>query len=101
MYILQNKCNIHLREFYQIFEQHFLNLFHEYRNVNSILKWEKTCSAAFSCRDLDTADGLPVLNGTAVVNATCSIKLGVIQNRCHCIKRGHSHKLYIPQRYIV
>ena len=24
------------------------------------------CSAAFSCRDLDTADGLPVLNGTAV-----------------------------------
>ena len=32
---------------------------------------EKNCSAAFSCRDLDTADGLPVLNGTAVVNAIC------------------------------
>ena len=37
----------------------------------------KTCSAAFSCRDLDTADGLPVLNGTAVVNAICSTYLGV------------------------
>ena len=34
---------------------------------------KKTCSAAFSCRDLDTADGLPVLNGTAVVNAMYSI----------------------------
>ena len=33
----------------------------------------KNCSAAFSCRDLDTADGLPLLNGTAVVNAICSI----------------------------
>ena len=37
----------------------------------------KTCSAANSCRDLDTGDGLPILNGTAVVNANCSIQLGV------------------------
>ena len=50
-----------------------LNLFHEYRNVNSTLLWEKACSAAFSCHDVDKADGLPVLNGTAVVNAICSI----------------------------
>ena len=28
---------------------------------------------AFSCPDLDTADGLPILNGTAVINAICSI----------------------------
>ena len=34
---------------------------------------EKICSAAFSCHDLDTADGLPVFNGTAVVNAMYSI----------------------------
>ena len=26
---------------------------------------EKICSAAFICHDLDTADGLPALNGTA------------------------------------
>ena len=54
----------------------------------------KTCSAVFSCRDLDTADGLPILNGTAVVNAICSIKLDVIQNRCHCIKGGHSLSMH-------
>ena len=48
------------------------------------------CCAAFSCHDLDTADGLPVLNGTTVVNAVYSIKLGVSQNRCHCKKGGHS-----------
>ena len=34
---------------------------------------KKNCSAAFSCRDLDTADGLPVLNGTAYVNGMYSI----------------------------
>ena len=33
----------------------------------------KACSATLSCHDLDTADGLPVLNGTAVVNAMYSI----------------------------
>ena len=30
------------------------------------------CSAAFICHDLDTADGLPALNRTAVVNAMYS-----------------------------
>ena len=38
---------------------------------------KKTSSATFGCHDLDTADGLAVLNGTAVVNAMYSIKLGV------------------------
>ena len=59
--------------FIRFFERRFLNLLHEYRNVNGTLQWEKSCSAAFSCRDLDTADGLPVLNGTADVNARFSI----------------------------
>ena len=34
---------------------------------------KKTCRAAFSCRDLDTAEKLPVLKGTAVDNSICSI----------------------------
>ena len=34
---------------------------------------KKTCSAAFGCHDLDTADGLPVLNGTAIVNVMYSV----------------------------
>ena len=46
----------------------FLNLFHEYQNVKGTLQLGKTCSANFSCHDLDTADGKPVLNGMAVVN---------------------------------
>ena len=29
---------------------------------------KKTCSLTFSCRDLDTADGLPVMNGAAIAN---------------------------------
>ena len=33
----------------------------------------KICSAALSCHDLDTSDRLPVLHGTAVVNAMYSI----------------------------
>ena len=33
----------------------------------------ETCSKAFSCHDLDTADGLPVLNETTVCNAMYSI----------------------------
>ena len=33
----------------------------------------KICSAATNCHDLDTADGLPVLNGTPVVNIMYSI----------------------------
>ena len=31
------------------------------------------CSTTFSCHDLNTAVGLPVLNGTAVVNAMYTI----------------------------
>ena len=54
----------------------------------------KTCSATFSCRDLETSDGLPVLNRTAVVNAMYSTELGVSQNRCHCIKGDHSLSMH-------
>ena len=54
----------------------------------------KICSAAFSCHDLNTADGLPVLNGMAVVNAMYSIYLSVSQNRCHCIKGFHSLSMH-------
>ena len=42
----------------------------------------KTCSAYFSCHGLDTADGLPVLNGTAVVHAMYVILQGVSQKWC-------------------
>ena len=42
------------------------------------------------CHDLDTADGLPALNGMAVVNAIYLIYLGVSQNRRHCIQEGPS-----------
>ena len=42
--------------FIRFLVRRFLNLFHEYRSVNGTLYWEKTCSATFSCRDLDTAD---------------------------------------------
>ena len=58
-----------LREFKRILQRRFLNLFNDYRKVNGTLRWEKT----FTCHDLDMADGLPVLKGTAVVNAMYSI----------------------------
>ena len=35
--------------------------------------WEKSVAQPSVCHDLDTADRLPVLNGTAVVNAMYSI----------------------------
>ena len=54
----------------------------------------KNGSTAFSCRDLDTAYGLPVLNGTAVVNAMYSISVGASRNQCHCIKGGHSLSMH-------
>ena len=54
----------------------------------------KICSAAFSCHDLDTADGLPGLNGTAVVNAMYSIELGISHNWCHCINGGPSLSMH-------
>ena len=42
--------------------------------MHGTLQWGKTCSATFSFHDLDyTTDGLPVLNGTAVINAMYSI----------------------------
>ena len=40
---------------------------------------KKIGSTAFCCHDLDTADGGPVLNGTAVVNAMYSIP---VYNTC-------------------
>ena len=54
----------------------------------------KICSAAFSCHDLDTANRLPDLNGTAVVNAMYSILLGISQYRCHFIKGGYSLSMH-------
>ena len=57
---------IHLRKFYDIFD--------EYRIGNGTLYWGKPCNATFGCHDLDTTDGLTVLNGTTViVNAMYSI----------------------------
>ena len=63
----------------------------------------KPCCSTFSCHDLDAADGLPVLNGTAFANAMNSIQLCISQNRCHCIKRSlpFDAKLCISQRYKV
>ena len=57
----------------------FLIFFMNIEMYMDIYNGEKTYSATFSCHDLDTADELPVLNGTAVVNAMYSIAYRVLR----------------------
>ena len=47
----------------------FLIFFKNIEMSMDLYNMEKISSAAFICHDLDTADGLPALNRTAVANA--------------------------------
>ena len=54
----------------------------------------KTCSSTFSCYDLETANWLPVLNGTAVAMPCGVFNTTGRSKSCHSIKEGHPRSIY-------